>query len=323
MIQDFRGELLTEFAGRPVNEFHVERLESLGRAVLPADVENWAWRVAKETPYYGEFRKNVELFVTSVDTTRVKALITGRWLDKHTGDTSTAAVAELLLEQAEWLPALEALFIGDIVSEDQEVSWIKQVDPGPVLAAFPELRVFGLRGTSSLTMAPLRHERLEELTFQGGGLPHRVAEALCASELPSLTHLDLYLGEPSYYGDTVPKDLAPILRGTAFPALRHLALRNAENQDEIAAALARAPVVAQLETLDLSLGELSDEGAAALLAGQPLTHLKSLDLHHHYLTDEMMQRLRKALPGTDLNLDEQCETEEWDGESIRYIAVSE
>ena len=81
------------------------------------------------------------------------------------------------------------------------------------------------------------------------------------------------------------EDLAPILAGARLPALKHLGLRDAEIADEVAAALAGAPVVARLETLDLSLGTLSDAGAAALLAGQPLTHLRKLDLHHHFLSD--------------------------------------
>jgi hypothetical protein len=91
-------------------------------------------------------------------------------------------------------------------------------------------------------------------------------------------------------------------------------------------------VLARLEELDLSLGALGDEGAAALLAGQPLTHLKRLDLHHHFMSEDMMQRLWAALPGVEVNLDEQEVPRTWrrqgpDGpgelESWRYVAVSE
>ena len=326
MMREFRGELLTEFAGRPVNEFHFERPESLGRAFLPADVEAWAWRVAKEHRYYGSYAKTFELFLDTVDTTRVRALILGCWLgdvDELDGNIESDLVTGPLIEHAARFPALEALFVGDILAEQSEVSWIRQGDPGPILGAFPGLRVLGLRGTSHLTLAPLAHAALEELTFQGGGLPPEVARAIGGSALPSLTGLDLYLGELRYNGGSVPADYAPILEGRAFPALRHLALRDADNQDEIAAALAHSPVVAQLESLDLSLGSLTDEGAAALLAGQPLTHLKSLDLHHHYLSAAMVGRLREALPGVELDLSEQCEPDVWDDEPHRYIAVSE
>ncbi|RJL30151.1 leucine-rich repeat domain-containing protein, partial [Bailinhaonella thermotolerans] len=88
----------------------------------------------------------------------------------------------------------------------------------------------------------------------------------------------------------------------------------------IAAAVAAAPVVSRLETLSLGLGLLGDEGAEALLSGQPLTHLARLDLAHHFLTGPMMDRVRRALPGTEVDLSDQ-EDPEPDG--WRYVAVSE
>ena len=91
----------------------------------------------------------------------------------------------------------------------------------------------------------------------------------------------------------------------------------------MAAALAHAPIVARLESLDLSLGTLSDVGAAALLAGQPLTHLKRLDLHHHFLSDEMIERLYQAVPCAEVDVSEQKTPGEWNGEAARYVAVAE
>jgi hypothetical protein len=119
------------------------------------------------------------------------------------------------------------------------------------------------------------------------------------------------------------EDLESILSGVAFPKLRHLGLRDAENADELAVALAHAPVVARLESLDLSLGTLSDVGAAALLAGQPLTHLKRLDLHHHFLSDAMIERLWRALPDVEVDASEQMVLREWNGQPTRYVAVAE
>ena len=97
-------------------------------------------------------------------------------------------------------------------------------------------------------------------------------------------------------------DLAPILAGSRFPRLRHLALRNSDIQDEIAAALAR-PVVAGLATLDLSMGTLGDEGAEALLGGQPLTHLRKLDLHHNFLSEAMRERILATLGPAGVKVD--------------------
>lgn len=144
-------------------------------------------------------------------------------------------------------------------------------------------------------------------------------QAVGASELPNLEHLDLWLGEENYGGTTTVADLAPFLGGERFPALRHLGLEDSELQDEIAAAVAGAPVVARLESLSLAMGILTDQGAEALLSGQPLTHLRALDLHHHFLSDAMVERVKAALPGVEIDLDDQEKpTDDW-----RYIAVSE
>lgn len=329
MIEDFRHGRLALFAGLPVVDFSFGDRAEVEPADFPADVEAWAWRLGvdeeawiwhsgadEEAP--ADFAAVFALFLDLVDTTRVKALIVGNWSEDRGGEPGLGGALDLLVETAARFPALEALFFPDVCCDEIEVSWIQLGDPGPLLPHFPRLRRLGLRGTSALEMRPLSHDTLEELTFQGGGLPPSVVRAIADSRLPALTGLDLYLGTPNYGGGASAEDLGRILEGEAFPSLRHLGLRNAENIDELAAALAHAPIVARLESLDLSLGALTDDGAAALLAGQPLTHLKRLDLHHHFLSEEMMQRIWQALPGVEANLDESNGSN-----SHRYIAVAE
>jgi hypothetical protein len=58
------------------------------------------------------------------------------------------------------------------------------------------------------------------------------------------------------------------------------------------------------------MGTLTDQGAEALLSGQPLTHLRRLDLHRHFLSDEMMEKVKAALPGVDVDLSEQEDSED-------------
>jgi hypothetical protein len=146
-----------------------------------------------------------------------------------------------------------------------------------------------------------------------------VVRAVGASDLPNLWSLELWLGTDNYGGDATAADLADLLSGARLPALTSLGLRNAEIADEVAAAVAGAPVVARLTILDLSMGVLTDRGARALLAGQPLTHLDELHLWHHYLSTDMMERLVAGLPGVRVDLDEQLHDDEED----RWIAVSE
>lgn len=152
-----------------------------------------------------------------------------------------------------------------------------------------------------------------------------VVRGVLDSELPSLERLDLWLGVSEYGGDADVADLAPLLSGTRFPALHHLGLRNSEVENEIAAAVASAPLVARLRTLDLSCGTLGDEGAAALLEGQPLTQLDALDLHHHFLTEPMERRVTEALEphGVRVDLSERCEPWGDRGAAGRYVTASE
>ncbi|MYZ37444.1 MULTISPECIES: STM4015 family protein [unclassified Streptomyces] len=292
------------------------------KAELPAPA-SVAWRIAVEA-YEAEERweEAFARFTEAVDTTEVRALIVGSWSDAY--ESGPEPVIEALVAVRDRLPALRALFLADIVGEECEISWITQGLVTPLLDAFPELLEFGVRGGQELRFPAVRHERLRSLTIETGGLNAAVVRGVGASELPALEHLDLWLGVSEYGATTEVADLAPILAGSRFPGLRHLALRNSEIQDEIAIALAGAPVVAGLEVLDLSMGTLGDEGAEALLAGQPLTHLKKLDLHHNYLSEALRERVLATLGAAGVEVDlKESEDVDDDDEGFRYTAVSE
>lgn len=317
---------ITEFAGLPVELFPADA-DSATELVAP---ETAAWRLdCHDEEYCGiEFAELLATFLERVDGTQVRALITGLWMEWADADVNP--VAEDLAAVADRLPGLRALFLGELVQEQSQPSWIYQKPVTPVLAAYPELEELWVRGTpegmglpqaDSLPMiAPgTKHAALRKLVLQSGGLPGQTIRALAECDFPELTHLEIYLGHPNYGGDASLDDLAPLLDGTRFPKLRHLGLKDSMTQDEIAAAVAQAPVVAQLEALDLSLGTLGDEGAAALLAGQPLGHLRKLDLSHHYLSSEMQDRLRQAWPTVEIDLSNAQSEDRWG----RYIAVAE
>jgi hypothetical protein len=159
---------------------------------------------------------------------------------------------------------------------------------------------------------------------QAGGTPPDFVRTIGRCELPQLEHLELWLGTENYSGGSTVADLELILSGRVFGKMNRLGLRNAENADEIAAAVATAPVVARLKELDLSLGTLGDVGAQALLAGQSLTHLDRLDLHHHFISPEVAQRLVEVLSPTQVDVsDVQTEEDDEDEAYRRFISVSE
>lgn len=249
---------------------------------------------------------------------QVVALVFGNWNQIET-DTGAEGIIAALAAAQDRLPALKALFIGDITSDECEISWIRQSDVTPVLDAFPSLEHLRVRGGEGLAVGPVRHEGLKALVIESGGLPAAAVRSVCAAEFPNLEHLELWLGSADYGGDATPEDLAPILSGTAFPRLKSLGLRDCEWADALATAMADAPVLRRVETLDLSLGNLSDEGAVALLSGGNLSGLKRLDIHHHYVSDEVLDGLKAT--GVDLDAEYRHDPSDHDGE--RYIAVTE
>lgn len=303
------GRNIKRFAGLPVVEFSTERAADV------ADPSAVAWRLSVD--YDDPQERFAGLFAELLDTVgaeSLRAVVFGAWNEPW----DRAAPVELLEEAADRLTNLRALFVGEMTGEECEISWIQPADVTPLLTAFPGLEVLRVRGGAGLRS--VRHGSLRKLIFESGGLPGEVVRAVGGCDLPALRHLELWLGVDEYGGDATVEDLAGILGGARLPALRYLGLRDAEIADEVAAALASAPVVARLRKLDLSMGILSDAGAEALLAGQPLTHLRRLTLRHHYLSPEMAQRIVAELPGVDVDVSERQEADD-DGD--RYVAVSE
>lgn len=314
---------LRESYGLPVFDFPGKEDEK-GTDGLP-EADAVAWRISSDTYDADEaWPAAFARFTEAVDTTRVRAIVVGAWEDAY--DSGPEEIIAALLAARPLLPALRALFLGDMESEECEISWITQGDVGPLLDGFPELEEFGVRGGSGLVIPPFAHRRLRSLTVETGGLPARTVRDLAACDLPALRRLDLWLGTANYGGDCELSDVEPILGGDRLPSLLHLGLRNSDIQDEIAGAIASAPVVARLESLDLSMGVLTDQGGAALLGGQPLTHLAALDLHHNYLSEPLRQRFRETLESAGVRLDLErghADEDEWDGRVWRYVAVGE
>ncbi|MGW1059124.1 STM4015 family protein [Micromonospora rubida] len=305
---------LSSFTGLPVLPF-------TPGMTLPDDPSAVAWRLEVEDfeadPV--EFAALVAALRDEVPADAVRALVIGEWGSAY----EEAPPLDLLVEAAEKWTSLRAVFLADLVGEQCEISWLTHGDITPLLAAYPSLEVLWVRGGNELRLDPVRHTGLRELVFQTGGLPGSVAAAVGGCDLPALERLELWLGRQDYGGDTTRAELADVLAGTRLPALRHLAVCNAEFADRIAETVAAAPVVRQLEVLDLSKGILTDVGAEALLAGQPLTHLRRLDLHHSFLSESARERVVAALPGVEVDLSDPQTAEVYNGREYRFTAVGE
>jgi hypothetical protein len=229
-----------------------------------------------------------------------------------------ARIVQALVASRDQLPNLQAIFFGDISSDESEISWIETTDLSPLLTAYPGLQFLRVRGVIGLSLGGLNHPNLRHLGIESGGLPLSVMTEILHSHLPKLEHLELWLGDDFYGFDFGLEELLPLFQGDDFPSLTYLGLRDSVITDEIAQAIAHAPILDQLDELDLSMGTLGDEGAAALLASDKVRELKRLNLSHHYCSKAMMNQLKTLTVEVDLS--------SWAYEAPkddRYVAVSE
>lgn len=330
------GEHTTHFVGKSVEDYVPE--------TGIADPINKIYRLRTE---YDSEQGMIDLLARFLEDPRVSeisGIVIGLW--DWDNQESSQFIVEALVAARDKLPNLKAIFLGDIIYEECEISWLVQSDISPLLAAYPQLEHLRVRGGDRLSLGSLRHDNLKVLVVESGGLNVNVVREVCQSHLPALEHLELWLGVAEYGGNTSVDDLQPILSGQLFPKLSYLGLRDSEIADEIAKALANALVLKQVKVLDLSLGTLTDEGAEALFArldnslpfitlsealgnegakalldNLPVIQLEKLDIHHHYVSDPVVAKLNQLKIMVDAS-DRQIPDED-DGEIYRYVAVSE
>jgi hypothetical protein len=308
------GDNLTSFFGRNIVNYEPQRS-------LAAGPDAVCLRIGYDEDDAGmTFTDLYARFIDEPAAGGVEALVIGTWNIDQDGDEAERVI-ENLVSTRDRLPLLKALFIGDIIGEECEISWIEQTDVSPLFTAFPRLEVLGVRGGNGLSLGRPSHPHLKSLIVETGGLPQHIVHEVCAADLPALEHLELWLGSERYGGSTALADLAPILSGRLFPRLTTLALRDCEWADELAAALADAPVLARIRSLDISLGNLGDAGALALAAAPLTAGLESIDIHHHFVNDDAVAKL-EAL-GPRINAQKRMQPTKWRGEEFRYIAASE
>lgn len=260
--------------------------------------------------------KVLELFLNHPAARTAVAIILG--MDNESGsDTTQSQFLELLEKHRAQLPALRGLFLGDIVQEENEMSWIKQDDISQALRLFPALEELRSRGQDGLQFQAGRYGALKTLVIETGGMPKAVLQGLADSEFPALERLELWLGEESYGFDGGVEDVLRVLNPAIFPKLRHLALGNSEIAGELVDAIADHPILDQLEILDLSLGTLTDDEAAPLLVSDRVKKLRKLNLHRNFLSKEMSALFQ------DLGIEVDTEGQEEPDDDYFYVAVGE
>jgi hypothetical protein len=304
---------LSSFAGRKIEEF--DRAKGIQNA-------SHAIRLSVGWDDVDEGVTLISLFdqlLADPQVGQIEALIIGSWEEAY--EPGVQAFLDALTANASRLPRLKALFVGDMTSEDCEISWIIQGNYQALWGCYPELEVFQVRGGSSLSLGEIKQTSLKELVIETGGLSASVVNQVITASLPNLEKLELWLGDDEYGWSGDPLVLLPLLESTRFPKLKELGLRDSVAADDIAAMVAKSPLLEQLEVLDLSLGTLGDEGARALLEAPLVKTLRRLNLAFHYMSDAVAEEFKQL--GIEVDVSDQQEEDEYDGESYRYIAVSE
>jgi hypothetical protein len=275
------------------------------------------------------FDECLDVLLSTLESSQIEALIIGPWSDGVsicTGEASSQRAVEAIVSNHDRLRNLKALFIGDMIYQDCEISWLVQSDISPILRAYPQLEILQVRGGNQLEFKSMngdaRHNHLKALIVETGGLPRATVQQIYAWDFPSLEHLELWFGSENYGGDCWDRDLPPLLEDLVFPSLTYLGLRNSQFADETVEMLVKSPLVAGLQVLDLSLGTLTDEGAAKLLNCPAIRDLEILNVSQSYLSGAMIDQLRSL--DIEVIADDQREEEDDEDPAYRrYCVVSE
>lgn len=300
-------------------------IKDFNRASPPTSLVGSAWRLSVDWEAFeaGEtIAKDLAQLLAIPGSESLEALVIGPWEGVGQSESFEPAFKALIDSRGQ-LPHLKHLFLGEILQEESEVSWIQQTDVSAVFPAFPNLETLVIRGGNELSLGKPSHERLKKLVIETGGLPASVVDEICSANLPELAHLELWLGSDGYGNNVRLENLKPLLTGSLFPKLNFLGLRNDEKSDETAQWLKDAVVLKQLSALDLSLGTFTDEGAKSLCEIPALETLKGINLYYNFMTDEGKKLLAERFPNVAIEMGETQEADEYDNEIYRYNFVSE
>lgn len=307
-----------------ISDFEGIAVENFERDKTPGNLADKGWRITIDWEAYEDgvkFSEELARLLALPGASDIEAFVVGCWEGGAEGG-DCEEVIEALVSARDQLPNLKHLFIGEILQEECEASWINLSDISPLFLAFPNLETLRVRGSEGLSLGRPVHQKLRHLALEGGGLPDTLIREICSADLPSLEHLELWLGDDNYGRSVTKEDLQPILDGK-FPHLKYLGLRNDTEIDNVVGWLKDAKVLEMLETLDLSLGCLSNEGAAELARNESLKNLKQLNVFHHFMTEEGTKQLKSAFPDVEIDARGEQEADEYDGEIYRYNFVSE
>jgi len=248
-------------------------------------------------------------------------LVIGAWQNER--GAGADQILDKLIELKDTFSGVKHLFVGDMNSEECEMSWIEQANYTNFYQHFPALETLGVRGRQGLKLGKIDLPNLKNLIIETGGLKDEILSDIITSNLDKLEHLEIWLGTNDYGCNIDIEDLMPILNGN-YPNLKYLGLKNYYQQDALAGALQGASILATIETLDVSMGTLTDKGAEALFNNEALLNLKHLNCRRHFLTDKWQKQLKEKFVAQNINLEDAEEPYIYrDGDIHYYVEIGE
>ncbi|RCJ29283.1 hypothetical protein A6769_35780 [Nostoc punctiforme NIES-2108] len=282
-LNEYQGYNVTQFANRQVVEFDANTsiTEPLNKAYA---LRYWPYENEDNLP--SKFSRLLQ----ESNADKLEALVFGLW-EEEAYERNSSGIIEALVDAKQYLTNLKAVFIGDIISDECEISWIQQSDISPILQAYPKLEILQIRGGDGLQFSPpIRHDRLKALIVETGGLSRDTVAQICQMNLRALEHLELWFGSEDYGGNCWIEDIHPILFEEKFPNLTYLGLRNSQFTDEIVSLIVNSPVIDYISVLDLSMGTLSDAGAEELLNCSAINNLDILNISENFLSQAIIEK---------------------------------
>lgn len=273
---------------------------------------------------YDENNKNAKTMISDIladpELPQLDQLVIGCWGESW--ENSAQPIIDGMVEHGDQFAGIKSLFVGDMDFEECEVSWIEQADYSKLWEAMPQLEELTIKGSTNLSLGSIQHENLKSLEIICGGLPKDVLASIGAAKLPALERLSLYIGIEDYGFDGGIEDIAAMLERSDFPKLAELGILDSEIQDEVAETVVKCHYMKQIHTLDLSCGTLTDQGGQWILDEIPkYDNIKEVDLSYHFMSDDMMKKLEGL--DAEVDVDDQQEEDEYDGEIYRYPMLTE
>ncbi|MBO0794924.1 MAG: hypothetical protein J2P36_28785, partial [Ktedonobacteraceae bacterium] len=166
------GDYATHFAGQPIINWNVDE-EELDTGQQELDPNTTVYRISVNS-WESEisWSEAFAAFLNAPGAAKTTGLVIGTWdfePDIQQGGNEAARIVEALATARDRLPNLTAIFFGDILSLDSEISWIQQTDVSPLFEAYPALQEFRVRGGNGLRFGRLHHESLKTLIVETGG----------------------------------------------------------------------------------------------------------------------------------------------------------